>query len=98
MDTYEAYMPVDPDFYDVIKDNRGNYIKVFYFNPGNELRDAQGTCKGILKADQGEFLFTGKERLVRLDTIITLNGRPGPAFDKYDGYANACLSCQAGYD
>jgi len=33
---------------------------------------------------------------VRLDCIITINGKPGPAFDEYDSYANACLSCQGG--
>jgi hypothetical protein len=35
---------------------------------------------------------------VRLDRIITINGKPGPAFDEYDNYANGCLSCKAGYE
>jgi hypothetical protein len=40
------------------------------------------------------FALPGEQ--VRLDRIITINGKPGPAFDEYDNYANACLSCQGG--
>jgi len=35
---------------------------------------------------------------VRLDRIIVINGRPGPAFEEYEGYALACLDCSGGMD
>ncbi|MFB6341127.1 hypothetical protein ACE1ET_05375 [Saccharicrinis sp. FJH62] len=98
MDKYDAYMPVDPDFFDVLEELRGQQVRIFWFNRHNELADTKGICRGVLKADQGEFVYTGVDQLVRLDNIITVNGRPGPAFDKYDAYANACLSCMGGYE
>jgi hypothetical protein len=35
---------------------------------------------------------------VRTDRIIVYNGKPGPAYDEYDAYALAPLTCKAGYD
>ena len=35
---------------------------------------------------------------VRVDRIIVYNGKPGPAFDEYQAFANECLSCKAGYE
>jgi hypothetical protein len=36
------------------------------------------------------------EMRIRVDRIITVFGKPGAAFDEYDAYANACLSCTGG--
>ena len=95
----DKYLQVDPDFYEVIDAvmKTGTSFKVFYFDPNNTVQDARGD-KMSRSADQdGEFVVVEDDR-IRLDRIITLNGKVGPAYDQYDAYANACLSCQAGYD
>lgn len=97
---YEKYTPVDPDFYDIISNQseKSGEMNIFFFKPDNEMGQAKGEYKELMKAPEGEFINFFGDDPVRLDRIITLNGKPGPAFDEYDAYANACLSCQAGYD
>ncbi len=97
---YAKYLPIDPDFYEILDNLTTNHkeLKIFYFLPDNEIGQANGKYKEIKKTEDGEFLTIKDGRRVRLDRIITINGKPGPAFDEYDSYANACLSCQAGYE
>ena len=97
---YSKYLPVDPDFYEIIAEQAKNKkeLNVFFFLPDNSLGQEKGEFNGIYKSEEGEFLELNKEKRIRLDRIITINGKPGPAFDEYDSYANACLSCQAGYE
>jgi hypothetical protein len=98
---YDKYSPVDPDFYDIIEDIRKRNLSVLihYFGPAKELNDARGTIQGVTgNSDHEEFLALDSGSKVRLDRIITLNGRPGPAFDEYDAYSLACLDCTAGMD
>ncbi|MGM0376983.1 MAG: hypothetical protein ACQEQ0_09410 [Bacteroidota bacterium] len=94
------YTPIDPDFYQIMdKEIRErDEGKVFFFQSDNNIGQAKGKFKGLHKDKNGEFLILIKNDPVRLDRIITLNGKPGPAYDEYDAYANACLSCQAGYE
>lgn len=98
MKNYDSYMPVDPDFYEVTEIFLKKNVKVFYFGKNDELEEAKGILTGVKKIQFAEFIDVENNELVRLDKIITINGKPGPAFDKYDAYANACLSCQSGYD
>jgi len=98
---YKTYSPVVPDFYDIIESVRKKNIsiKVHYFGPENELNDANGVMKGItINSKNEEYLELNSDETVRLDRIITLNGKPGPAFDEYDSYALACLDCMGGMD
>ena len=97
---YPKYLPVDPDFYEILETTAGRKKKqkVFFFLPDDTVEKAIGKYKEIVIQEDGEFLKLGKKNKVRLDRIITINGKPGPAFDEYDNYANECLSCQAGYD
>ena len=96
----QSYSPIVPDFYDVIDAISGENknFKVFYFDSKLEIQESKGVFTGLVKSGEGEYLGIENARNVRLDRIITINGKPGPAFDEYDAYANACLSCQAGYD
>lgn len=98
MKTDNSYLQVDPDFYNVLQTFMKKDIKVIYFGFNNILEESKGFVKNILRKENGEFLNIKNGNEVRLDKIITINGRPGPAFDEYDAYANECLSCQAGYD
>ncbi|PWD99141.1 hypothetical protein [Marinilabilia rubra] len=97
---YSQYTPIDPDFYDIIKTQtkKSRHLKVFFFYPNNEIGQGEVEYSGTLKEKEGEFIDLFGDEKIRLDRIITINGNPGPAFDEYDAYANACLSCQAGYD
>ncbi|PWJ42567.1 hypothetical protein [Sediminitomix flava] len=95
----ESYLPVGCDFYDELtalsfkKEN----LKIFFFNEKNEVDEAKGLLTDILTLQKEEFAQVGDQK-VRLDKMITINGRPGPAYEEYDSYANACLSCQLGYE
>lgn len=97
---YQSYMPVVPDFYEIVESifKENKIFKVFYFDPKLEIQESKGIFTGLVKSKDGEYLGIENSNNVRLDRIITVNGKPGPAFDEYDAYANACLSCQAGYD
>ncbi|NQZ75531.1 MAG: hypothetical protein HRT61_05380 [Ekhidna sp.] len=90
---------MDPDFYEVIDAVNGKEesFKVFYFDEHESVQDAIGITMTLQKTSEGEFLVL-ENKWVRLDRIITLNGKVGPSYEAYDAYANACLSCQAGYD
>jgi len=98
MKQYEKYLQVPPFFYDVVENEAKKEIKVFYFEPDKVLGDAKGNFVDIISGKTGDYLVFQDQLPVRLDQIITINGRPGPAYEEYEAYANACLSCQAGYD
>ena len=96
------YMPTDPDYTDMLetemtKDNS----KVVYFSFSKEPQLEESNGK-ILKIEdiknEGSFLFFENGDKVRLDRIVVVNGKPGPAYDEYDAYALAPLTCKAGYD
>ena len=92
----DSYLPIYPDFIEIIE----NYIsnektgKVHFFDTDGQINDAQGTAEELLKTDKGIYLLISNNQQVRIDKIITLMGRPGPAYEQYDRYANACLTCE----
>ncbi len=94
MEYKDSYMPVDPDFRDVLdsvmKESRSG--KVHYFGPDNEVASMDGQISGVASDDTGDYVVIGDGR-IRMDKIITVYGKPGPAYDEYDSYANMCLSC-----
>ncbi|MEH0158676.1 hypothetical protein V6R21_31865 [Limibacter armeniacum] len=95
----ESYLPVDHDFREqvIALATQKKHIKVFYFDPDNNLEDAKGSIIDMVTNNNGEHaLIGGKE--VRLDKIIALDGKPGPSYDEYDSYGNACMNCNLGYD
>lgn len=97
-----SYLPVQFVYREIIAEaiDRGTAGKVFYFSSENILESAAGR---IVKLEEvpgkGEFItLVAEDADIRIDRIITLFGKPGPAYDEYDAYANACLSCTGGYD
>lgn len=96
----DAYLPVDPDFPEIIENEkrRTEAWKVFYFSGDQQVEESKGALAGTFSDKNGEFLQLKGQAPVRLDKIITLNGRPGPAYPIYDKFANACLTCMAGYE
>jgi hypothetical protein len=90
------YMPVAHHFYGIIDREKNKDIEavVHYFGEGNELEGSRGKIGEIVREKNGEFLPVNSGDKVRLDRIITINGKPGPAFDEYDNYANECMDCK----
>lgn len=95
-----TYLPIDPDFIELFKKEiEKDSTRVIYFGKETSLEEVNGKAEALITKNNFEYYikyFSGKE--VRVDRIITYNGKPGPAFDEYDAYALACLSCKAGYD
>jgi hypothetical protein len=99
MDT--SYLPVQYVYREIIEEQtqKGTTGKVFYFLPDNTVECAEGKIVKLAEVQgEGEFITLYPEADIRIDRIITLFGKPGPAYDEYDAYANECLSCTGGYD
>ncbi len=96
METQNSYLPVDPDFLDIISlvKEEQKSGKVHYFDSADQIMDSAGPIVEITSIGDGEFINLANGQLIRLDRIITLYGRPGPAYDRYDSFANACLACE----
>lgn len=92
----DPFTPVDPDFKEIIRGTQkaSQSGKVHFFNPTNQVDDTSGHIVSLEKSKLGEFLVLNTGAKVRLDKVITLFGRPGPAYDQYDAFANACLACE----
>ncbi|MGF1638994.1 MAG: hypothetical protein ACFCUU_18100 [Cyclobacteriaceae bacterium] len=96
----DSYTPVSPDFHDIINDPkiRAKNGPVHFFKGFKEIDTYHGCIAHLQRNQEGEFLVLDTEEKIRLDKIVTLFGRPGPAYDQYDAYANACFSCMGGMD
>lgn len=91
----DSYSSVDPEVNDIVDRliEQKATGKIFYFNPRNEVDEETGSITGIRKTKGGLFLEIRNALNVRLDKVITFYGRPGPAYDAYERFANACLAC-----
>lgn len=96
-----SYTPVSWDFREVIDEqiNKHTQGKIFYFGKDEFISEAAGSIAKLAEVPgQGMFIELDSRAQIRIDRIITLFGKPGPAYDEYDAYANACLSCTGGYE
>lgn len=96
------YMPIGPEYLEIIEEQMGKGVaRVIYFTFSEEpeLEESKGNIIKIdNKKDKGDHLIFENGDKVRLDRIVVINGIPGPAYDEYDLYALAPLTCKAGYD
>ena len=95
-----SYTPVQYVFREIIAEEieKATSGRIFYFGTEELISSLDGTIKSLTEINgKGLFieLISGQE--IRIDRIITLFGKPGPAYDEYDAYSNVCLSCTAGY-
>ena len=95
-----TYLPIDPDFFEMFeKEKEKDSMRVVYFEEGINLEEVNDKLELVSKQEGNEyFMRFAKGKQVRVDRIITFNGKPGPAYDEYDAYALECLSCKAGYE
>jgi hypothetical protein len=76
----------------------GKSGKIFFFNAEDKVDAVEGQIQDVIENPQGMFVRVKPDFTLRIDRIITVFGKPGPAFDEYDSFANQCLSCTGGYD
>jgi len=95
-----SFTPIPPDYYDIFfAEQEKPYTKVYYFGSGTDLEEASGRITGIETNDLNEeYMHFDSGDRARIDRIVTINGKPGPAYDEYDRYALACLDCNGGMD
>lgn len=96
----KKYTPVDEEFYEIIHNlkTKPGKLKIHYFDAENDWKTKKGNFHSITKKPQGDFMKFKDETEIRLDRIITVNGKIGPAHDEFDAYANECMDCSGGYD
>jgi len=94
------FSPIQPDYYNIFsEEQKKESSKVFYFGTESDVEEAKGKITGLVKKDAfEEYLVFKSGDEVRIDRIITINGKPGPAYDEYDAYALACLNCNVQAD
>jgi len=80
------YRPVDCMFYDMLESTVINKQEtaVRYFDESGEVQQVQGKITDIVtERDKGEFTLLDHGEKIRLDRIITLDDKPGPAMNEY---------------
>ena len=95
----DSFSPVAYEYREVIQEQMaaGTEGKVFFFS-GDKIDEASGTLLSFGEVEgKGIFINVGGTE-IRIDKIITLFGKPGAAYDRYDAFANACLDCKGGYE
>lgn len=95
------YIPVDQDYHEMIEQERAKNATatVHFFTKENSLGEEKAKISGLttnMRNEEFVSLENGKE--IRIDRIIVINGKPGPAYDEYDSYALACLDCNVQTD
>lgn len=96
-----SYTPVQWVYREVILEEieKRSEGKVFHFGTKELISCSAGYIKALKELpEKGLFIELNTGEDIRIDRIITLFGKPGPAFDEYDAYSNACLSCTGGYE
>ena len=95
------YLPVDPDYHEMIREEmaKSQPAIIHYFNNDNTLGEEKQVIKGLVTNPvHEEYVVLEQGHRIRIDRIIVVNGKPGPAYDEYDAYALACLDCMGGMD
>jgi hypothetical protein len=96
-----SYLPVSWEFREtieqVIKERAEG--KVFFFDNNAQIAEEKGVVIEMMdEKNKGVYAVLDSGAKIRIDRIITLFGKIGAAYDEYDSYANACMSCLGGYE
>lgn len=92
----QSYTPVAWEYREVITEEieKGTAGKIFYFCAEEHICEQVGQIQEMQEIKhEGIFILLINGAKIRIDRIITLFGKPGAAYDTYDAYANACMSC-----
>src|SRR5690606_10119458 len=94
--TYPSYLPVDPDFTDVIAEKIAakKSGKISLCNLRGGVDEEAGMVVRIGdRPGEGVFVVVDNGQAVRIDRIITFLGTIGAAYGEYDAYGNSCMDC-----
>ncbi len=97
----EKFLPVAPEYIEQIENtiSKKETVSVNYFENEINFENNKGKLiRVVTNENNEEFLLFEDGFKVRVDRIITINGKPGPAYDEYDSFALACLDCTGGMD
>jgi hypothetical protein len=95
-----TYTPVPYVYRETIDEEitKGARGKIFFYDDKGEVNSKEGQVTGTKDIDgKGLFISLDNSKLIRVDTIITLFGKPGAAYEAYDANANSCMDCTGGY-
>ncbi|MBR9999057.1 MAG: hypothetical protein KFF73_08805 [Cyclobacteriaceae bacterium] len=92
----DQYIPVSCDFHDelILLANRKETVKIFVFNDKGTLDSLSGVVEDVYTKNGEEFLRVEKNMPIRLDKIITFNGKPGPDYDSLEKMDQDCHECK----
>lgn len=96
-----SYTPVPYEFRELVtaKIEERQHGRIFFFNERNVFDSVDGRVDRMDEVgSSGVFVFLDPAAAIRADRIITLFGKPGPAYDEYDRFGNVCFECTGGYD
>lgn len=94
MEFDDKYLQVDQDFLELTQHltRQPENVQVFYFDSLGHVEAARGILADVFATNDGEYLQLGDCK-VRLDKIITIKGKPGPAYEQYESIGHDCHSC-----
>lgn len=97
---HDSYLPVSWDYREIIEEqiNQKKKGRIFYFCESKQINESQGEILSLVeKPKEGVFIKLSNGEEIRIDRIITSFGKIGAAYDEYNDYANACMSCMGGF-
>jgi Rho-binding antiterminator len=92
----DRYIPVSCDFHDemIALATRKEPVKIFVFNEEGTLDGLSGIIEDVYTHNGEEFILIENNKPVRLDKIITWNGKPGPDYDRLEKMDHDCHECK----
>ncbi len=90
-----GYIPVDYTYREAVEEAilRQQNGRIFYFDDNQRLESADGRIVKLEETGQGWMLTLHTGVQIKLHRLITLFGKPGPAYDEYDNYSIRCAEC-----
>lgn len=89
------YTPVDFVYREATTEaiTRKQHGRIFYFDDNDQLESADGTIVKMQEDPYGWWIELNNRQRIKLHRVITLFGKPGPAYDEYDTYSIRCGEC-----
>lgn len=93
--TGSDFTPVDFVYREAVEEAilRKQHGRIFYFDDAERLESADGIIVKMEEESIGWLIELNTNQRIKLHRIITLFGKPGPAYDEYDAYSIRCGEC-----
>ena len=79
------FKSINPEYFNVFSVGQEmGFSSVTYFGNGNELKKIAGEIKDVVNREAfGRFVVFSSGNEICADRVITINGKPGPAYDEF---------------